>query len=140
MKYFGMLVIIISSSGCHQPNETMEGTQSQMVREMIDAVNQKDAHAYVAHFSDTVKVFVEGDLKVNGKTALAMNRSQHFKSHPSVRSEIQYLVEIDNKVIMHDKVWLNSDEPIASDIVETFTFHEHQIVRVDVLQPKELFK
>lgn len=59
--------------------------------------------------------------------------------HPRAKSVIQHLVEIDNKVIMHDHVWLDRDNGNAQDIVEVYTFEDGLIVRVDVIQPSDLF-
>ena len=107
---------------------------------MIDAVNEKDAEKYVVGFADNVQVFVESNMKIKGIEALKANRANHFKSHPKVRSEIQHLVEIDNRVILHDKVWLEESDKIGQNIVEIFTFEGGKVSRVDVIQPKNLFK
>ena len=110
------------------------------VSAIIDAVNQKNADQYVKDFAEDVQVFVEAELKVNGKESLLANRTKHFEHHPNVRSEIQHLVEIDNKVILHDKVWLNDSNSPGKDIVEIFTFENGLIKKVEVIQPKDLFE
>ena len=107
---------------------------------MIDAVNEKDAEKYVRGFADNVQVYVESEMKVNGRKNLINNRARHFENHPNVRSEIQHLVEIDNKVIMHDKVWLDKTDREGQNIVEIFTFKNGKVVRVDVIQPNDLFR
>lgn len=117
-----------------------ESHQLKIVRNMIEGVNQKSASQYVEGFSDTIKVYVGNELKVVGKAALQENRAKHFERYPSTRSEIQHLVEIDEKVIMHDKVWLHSKELESQDIVEIFTFKEGLVIRMDVIQSKTLFK
>ena len=129
--------------GCdnkQKPNYEIAGEQSKIIEEMIAAVNEKNAEEYVRGFADKVQVFVESDLKVDGKESLVRNRVKHFESHPNVRSEIQHLVEIDNKVIMHDKVWLDESDKIGQNIVEIFTFENGKVVRVDVIQPNDLFR
>ena len=122
------------------PDYEIAGEQSKIIAEVIAAVNQKNAKKYVEGFADNVQVFVASEIKVNGKENLIKNRTQHFKNHPNVRSEIQHLVEIDNKVIMHDKVWLNKSDKVAQDIVEIFTFKNGKVIRVDVIQPNNLFQ
>lgn len=116
------------------------GPQSKIIKEMIDAVNEKDAEKYVDGFAQDVKVFVEADMKVDGRENLKLNRARHFEAHPDVRSAIQHLVEIDNKVILHDKVWLSPTDELGQDIVEIFTFENGQVVKVEVIQPKDLFR
>lgn len=133
------IMILVSCNPAPKSSYEVKGAQSQFIVEMIDAVNEKDAGKYVSGFADSVKVYVESDLKVNGRNDLKANRANHFEAHPEVRSEIQHLVEIDNKVILHDKVWLDQSDEIGQNIVEIFTFENGKIIRVDVIQPKDLF-
>ena len=110
------------------------------VEYMIKAVNEKNAENYVKPFAENVEIYVGSELKVKGKESLRLNRENHFRQHPDVRSEIKYLVEIDNKVIMHDKVWLTNSEVVGRDIVEIFTFENGKISKVSVIQPSDLFE
>jgi len=119
---------------------SFEGSQSKIIREMIESVNEKDAEKYVKGFAETVQVFVGAELKLDGRNALQANRANHFTNHPYVRSEIIHLVEVDNKVIMHDKVWLRKADKTGRDLVEIFTFENGKVVRIDVIQPKDLFQ
>ncbi len=139
VSYFLFTIILIAS--CVSENQKLsDGKQSQIIKEMIQAVNNKDAEEYVKNFADNVVVYLESEPKVNGKEELQINRANHFKKYPQVYSEIQYLLEIDNKVIMHDKVWLNDTDGEGKDIVEIFTFDNGKISRVDVVQSKNLFR
>ncbi len=135
LLFTGCLIGCVSKS-----HELSEGVQSQVIKKMIEAVNQKDADKYVKDFSEDVQVYVASELKLDGRDALQKNRARHFKNYPEVRSEIQYLLEIDNKVIMHDKVWLDNSGGEGRDIVEIFTFDNGRVLRVDVIQPKDLFQ
>jgi len=140
MKKMLLVLIALSLNVCLiVVYASQHNAQTLAVINMIEAVNEKDAGKYVQSFSDDVKVFVEGELKVSGKISLKTNRQNHFKNHPDVRSEIQHLVEIDNKVIMHDKVWLEKTDKNGRDIVEILTFTDGEISQVDVIQAKELF-
>ena len=144
MNKFILITCILStiSIACNnsRPNLEIAGPQSKIIAEMIDAVNEKNAEKYIIGFAETVKVFVESEMKVNGREDLKANRANHFKNHPNVRSEIQHLVEIDNRVILHDKVWLDESDKIGQNIVEIFTFENGKVSRVEVIQPKDLFK
>ncbi len=144
MKKIILIVIVtcITGIGCKTEQEKkydIAGEQSKKIKEMIDAVNEKDAEKYALDFSDNVQVYVESEMKVNGRNNLINNRTKHFENHPNVRSEIQHLVEIDNKVIMHDKVWLDKSDKEGQNIVEIFTFKNGKVIRVDVIQPNDLF-
>ncbi len=143
MKNIGLyMLIVVFMIGCtSKKHELSNGKQSQVIKKMIKAVNEKDANTYVEGFAEDVKVYIESQLKISGREALQKNRAEHFEKYPKVYSEIQYLIEIDNKVIMHDKVWLdNAEGGEGKDIVEIFTFDHGKVVRVDVVQPKDLFR
>ena len=120
-------------------------SKSDRAKSIVKAVNQKDAKMYVDNFSDKVKVYMFGEdgnfeLKIDGIEALYKNRHEHLQNHPKVRNEIQHLAEIDNRLIMHDKVWLTPEREKGSSVVEIFTFDEEgKIIRVDVLQESNLF-
>lgn len=126
-------------------SRSQEVSMSDRAKSIVDAVNQRDARMYVSNFSDEVKIYMyeeDGnfELKIDGIEALFKNRSEHLKNHPDVRNEIQHLAEIDNRLVMHDIVWLTPDRKEGSSVVEIFIFDEEgKISRVDVLQEKNLF-
>ncbi|WP_422859935.1 hypothetical protein ACOKFD_03210 [Flagellimonas sp. S174] len=120
-------------------------SKKDRAKSIVDAVNKKNASQYVKNFSEKVKVYMyEEDgsfvLRVDGKEALFKNRKAHLLNHPQVRNEIQHLAEIDNRLIMHDIVWLTPESKEGSSVVEIFTFDDTgKIERVDVIQQKNLF-
>ena len=129
--------------GCNQKNSQNYHIQSEQMKKiegMINAINEKNAERYAQYFADDVRVFMKSEVRVKGKKELIKNRAQHFKNYPNVRSEIQYLTEIENRVIMHDKVWLTESDEVGKSIVEVFTFKKGKIVKVDVFQPTDLFE
>lgn len=133
-----LMTILMSCSNALKSDYDITGKQSEIIVSIIDAVNEKDAEKYVIGFTENAKIYVESEIKLNGRDAIKANRENHFKLHPTVRSEIQHLVEIDNKVILNDKVWLNESDKIGQNIVEIFTFENGKIARVDVIQPNDL--
>ncbi|WP_298317511.1 nuclear transport factor 2 family protein [uncultured Aquimarina sp.] len=124
---------------------SQEISKMDRAKNIVAAVNQKDAKLYIENFTKDVKIYMYGedgtfDLKVDGIEALYKNRAAHLKKHPDVRNEIQHLAEIDNRLVMHDKVWLTPKHKEPSNIVEIFTFDKSgKISRVDVLQQSNLF-
>ncbi|MEO0422546.1 MAG: nuclear transport factor 2 family protein [Pseudomonadota bacterium] len=110
------------------------------VEAIIAAVNARDADAYVAVFAADAQVHMfRGERRIDGRDALRENRARHFARFPEVRNELVHLVAIDDRVVMHDRVKLTSQQRSWTDIVEVFTFEGGKIVRVDVLQPSGLF-
>ena len=111
-----------------------------IVREMIEAVNTQNAEMYVRDFSSDVSIIMDGKVRVNGKSALQSNRADHFKRYPKMRSAIQHIVQIGNKVILHDQVWLTEKANKGSDIVEIFTFENGKIKMMEVIQAEDLLE
>lgn len=109
------------------------------VKLVIEAVNRKDADQYVSVFDDGVVIKMhQGATRIAGREALRKNRAQHFARFPAAYSEIQHIVEIDAKVVLHDKVWLHGQKTDPANIVEIFTFRNGLIVEVEVIQPEGL--
>ena len=113
----------------------------EAVRAIIAAVNARDAEAYVANFAeDAIVRLYEGEVRVRGRQAMRENRMRHFERYPQVRNELRYVVAIDDRVILHDRVWLDRRASQPADVVEVFTFDaDDRIVRVDVIQPRDVF-
>ena len=112
----------------------------ESVQTIIKAVNTHDPNLYVSVFAEDVRIWVEDVLKISNRDELLANRKLHLKKYSNAISEIQHLVEIDNKVIMHDRVWLQGKNGSANEIVEIFTFdQEGKIYKVNVIQPLDLF-
>lgn len=109
------------------------------VKLIIEAVNRKDPDQYVSVFDEAVVIRMhQGSTRIAGRDALRRNRSQHFARFPAAHSEIQHIVEIDAKVVLHDKVWLHGLKTDPANIVEIFTFRNGLIVEVEVIQPEGL--
>ena len=146
MNYFPsflsiFLIALTTSCGIKSsPNYNVDSAQSQAVVDVINAVNEKNANKYVSNFSDSVEIVVDSVVRLKGRKAVQSNRAYHFKNHPEIKSTIIHLVEIDEKVILHDKVWLDENDKRGQDIVEIFTFEEGKIAKVEVIQSDQLFQ
>ena len=136
-----LLVITFVFLGCNEKyQDSNKGIQSQMVIKIIEAVNEKDADKYVENLADDFKVYLDTILRAEGKENFRINRTKQFERFPKIHSEIQHIVEIDNKVILHDKLWLNGKGGKVTDIVEIFTFQDGKIEQMDVIQSKDIYK
>lgn len=111
----------------------------EAVRGIIAAVNARDADAYIANLAEDVIVkLYEGDVRIRGRQAVRENRMRHFERYPQLRGEPLHAVAIDDRVILHDRVWLDRRAGQPAEVVEVFTFDAHdRIVLVDVIQPRD---
>ncbi|MEL6688219.1 MAG: nuclear transport factor 2 family protein [Pseudomonadota bacterium] len=139
----GLSLMIVACSNAVAASQVPTDTpQLRAAANIVDAVNNKDAQQYIRdlHPEVIVKMY-DGDIRLSGVEAVLDNRTQHFLSHPEAHNALIHLVEIDNRVVMHDMVWLNGKtDGDGSNIVEVFTFEDGLIKQIDVLQPSQLFQ
>ena len=147
MKLFKYTIIVIPLIiwliGCAPKdiNQLSESPRLDSARNIVEAVNAKESEQYVRDLhEDVIVTMYDGDVRLRGKQAIQANRENYFQIFPNARNELVHLVEIDNRVIMHDKVWLNGDKSQPSDIVEIFTFDGDKIIRIDVVQTQGLLE
>ena len=147
MKTFKYTIIVIPLIiwliGCAPKdiNQLSESPKLDAARNIVEAVNAKESEQYVRDLhEDVIVTMYDGEIRLRRKQAIQANRENHFQIFPNARNELVHLVEIDNRVVMHDKVWLNGNESQPSDIVEIFTFDGDKIVRIDVVQTQGLLE
>lgn len=124
------------------PQQSLSSSENlDAARNIVDAVNAKNSDQYIRDLDEDVVVSMYGgEVRLRGRDAVRENRLNHFRNYPEAKNELVHLVEIDKRVVMHDQVWLTSDKSQPADIVEVFTFENGKIVRIDVIQPADLFR
>ena len=133
------LALLFVLSGVVGASADTESKQIAAVRAIIEAVNTNDADLYVSVYAP--EAFIrrfEGAVLLEGREALRANRRAHFERFPKSWSEIQHLVEIEDIVVMHDRVWLNGKDGPSADLVEIYKFEDGLIVSVDLIQRETL--
>ncbi len=137
-----LLAALTLLGACATQVESVDESSRRLdaARNIVDAVNAKDSELYIRDLAqDVVVAMYDGEVRLRGRDAVRQNRENHFRAHPEARNELVHLVEIDDRVVMHDLVWLTPGRSRPADIVEVFTFEGHEIVRIDVIQPEDLF-
>jgi len=137
-KYTQLFILtVLLLVGCTPAgtNKLPNSPRLDAARNIVAAVNAKASEQYVRDLhEDVIVTMYDGGIRLRGKQAIQANRENHFKTYPTARNELVHLVEIDNQVVMHDKVWLKGDESKPADIVEIFSFDGDKIIRIDVIQ------
>ncbi|MFK8016036.1 MAG: nuclear transport factor 2 family protein [Gammaproteobacteria bacterium] len=143
MRIFGLgfaVAVLVSACAITSPADDADQQMLAAAGNIVDAVNAKNSDQYVRDLADDVIVTMyDGEVRLRGRDAVRANREQHFLSHSEARNKLVHLVAIDQRVVMHDQVWLRAGQANPADIVEVFTFENGAIVRIDVLQPTDLF-
>jgi len=135
--YLSCSIVLISNALAVPPAPS---AKLEAAKNIVDAVNAKSSDQYVRDLSpDVIVSMYGGEVILRGVDAVEANRADHFQKHPEARNELVHLVEVDNRVVMHDQVWLSPEQEQPADIVEVFTFEGEWIVQIDVIQPQSLF-
>ena len=133
---------VAACSSNDEPKSVLANTPKLAAAEnIVNAVNNKDASQYAKDLhTDVIVKMYDGEIRLSGREAVIENRKRHFESNSNAKNLLIHLVEIDDRVIMHDQVWLNGNtEKEPSEIVEIFTFKDNKIIQIDVIQPADLF-
>ena len=134
--------LVAACSSNHETKSVFANTPNLVAAEnIVNAVNNKDASQYAKDLhADVIVKMYGGDIRLSGREAVIENRKSHFESNSNAKNLLIHLVEIDDRVIMHDQVWLNGNtEKEPAEIVEIFTFKDNKIIQIDVIQPVNLF-
>lgn len=136
-----LIAISLISCAPDTANTLPESPQLNEARNIVEAVNAKASEQYVRDLhEDVIVTMYDGEIRLRGREAIQTNRDNHFQTYPKARNELVHLVEIDNRVIMHDIVWLEGDTSKPANIVEIFTFDEDKIIRIDDVQTNGLLE
>jgi len=135
------LLMLLIGCAPKDVNQLPESSRLDSARNIVEAVNAKESEQYVRDLhEDVIVTMYDGEIRLRGRQAIQANRENHFLTYPNARNELVHLVEIDNRVVMHDKVWLKGNELQPADIVEIFTFDGNKIIRIDVVQTQGLLE
>ncbi|MEL6868298.1 MAG: nuclear transport factor 2 family protein [Pseudomonadota bacterium] len=133
-------MVLVSACATDLIGDMAASQKLEAARNIVAAVNAKNSEQYVRDLAaDVVVAMYAGDVRLRGRDAVKANREAHFQNFPQARNALVHLVEIDDRVIMHDQVWLSDAQAAPADIVEVFTFSDGEIVRIEVIQSNALF-
>ena len=122
------ILAVVSGHGAAQAQETagadrttatphvlspLEAAKAQLV-----AYNNRDLDAFVALFSDDVRVFREPNREpaISGKSAFAETYRKRFQT-VGLRAEILNRIEVGNKVTEHERVYGIREHPVELVVV-----------------------
>ena len=78
-----------------------------LVQRQLEAYNARDLEAFVATYSETIKVFrmPAAEPAIAGKAQLSEIYATQRFNLPGLRAEIVNRIALGNKVIDHERVW-----------------------------------
>lgn len=81
-------------------------TPQQLIRQQVDAYNQRDLQAFTACFHQDIKLynFRESAPYLTGMDALAASYKEVFEQSPNLHATIDHRIVLGNTIIDHEKV------------------------------------
>ncbi|WP_281987455.1 nuclear transport factor 2 family protein [Aquimarina aggregata] len=103
-----------------------------IVQKQLDAYNARDIDAFLATYSNTIKVFsYPNELNYEGKETMKKSYASFFDSTPDLHCEIKNRIVIGNKVIDEEFLTINGKNYAAAAIYEV---KNGKIVKVTFIQ------
>jgi len=111
------------------------GRPADLAERQLAAYNARDLEAFAACFAEDVEVYdFPGVLSFKGQHDFRARYAERFKSD-GLKAIAVHRAEIGDKVIDHERVWLNGPEHSAPvDLVVVYTVREDRIARVDFIR------
>jgi hypothetical protein len=96
-----------------------ESNPESIVQDQLDAYNKRDIDAFMATYTDTVKLYnFPKNLSTDGPEDMRKSYTEFFTSTPDLQCEIKNRIVIGNKVIDEEQVTANGNMFSAVAIYE----------------------
>ncbi|MFL1897300.1 amidohydrolase family protein [Aquimarina sp. 2-A2] len=111
---------------------TYQETPSQIVQRQVNAYNARNIEAFMATYSDDIKIFnFPEEISINGKDELRQRFSQLFEKVPNLYCEIKNRIVLGNKVVDREHVRFNER---YSDVIAIYELTNNKISKVTFLR------
>lgn len=103
-------------------------TPEELVQQQLNAYNGHNLEAFLAPFSEDVKVYTNNKLKYQGKKAMRKNY-QFIEKNPALHCELEKRVIEGDTVKDFEKIRFSKDKPIVNGIA-TYKIKDGKIIAV----------
>ncbi|MEP2770814.1 MAG: nuclear transport factor 2 family protein [Fulvivirga sp.] len=109
----------------------------QLAQAQLDGYNNRDIDAFLAPYSDTVKIYnFPAELTTRGKEAMRKGYSNMFDNLPDLYCTLLNRMVSGNTVIDHESVVFRNDQP-AMEVFAMYKVAGGKIVEVYFIRPEE---
>jgi len=119
---------IIINKGAIIDLPLVKPTPEELVQQQLNAYNGHNLTAFLAVFSEDVKVYVDEELKYQGKKAFRKNY-EFIEKTPDLHCELENRIVEGNTVKDFEKVTFSKDKPVINGIA-TYKIKDGKIVEV----------
>ena len=111
-------------------------TPAQLAQQQLDAYNARDIEAFLAPYSDTVKIFNHPNtLIASGKEKMRGMYEDFFKNTPELHCTLLNRITLGNVVIDQEYVVFSSKRPPA-EVIAHYKISNKKIVEVYFIRPE----
>lgn len=114
-----------------------ELTPEQLAQAQLEGYNNRDIDAFLAPYSDTVKIYnFPAELTTQGKEAMRNGYSNMFDNLPDLHCTLLGRMVSGNTVIDHESVVFRKDRP-AMEVFAMYKIAGGKIVEVYFIRPED---
>lgn len=120
----------------------MKNIQAQnaekVVQRNLNAYNAREIKAFMAEFTDDIKLINFSDQKIitEGKSAIEKLYSELFEQSPSLHSTILKRMVLENKVIDHESITGRKGNAEAIELIMIYEVKDDKIYKMTVIRPE----
>lgn len=134
MKYFA-LTFLIFLGFCAKAQAV---TPESLAQAQLDAYNEGDLEAFLAPYSDTVKIYnFPKVLNMKGKENMRMAYGNMFSNMPDLHCTLVNRMVSGNTVIDHESVVFRKDQP-SVEVFAMYKIANDKIVEVYFIRPEQM--
>ncbi len=121
---------------------SMKNIQAQnaemVVQRNLNAYNAREIKAFMAEFTDDIKLINFSDQKIiaEGKSAIEKLYSELFEQSPSLHSTILKRIVLGNKVIDHESITGRKGNAEAIELIMIYEVKDDKIYKMTVIRPE----
>lgn len=121
---------------------SMKNIQAQnaemVVQRNLNAYNAREIKAFMAEFTDDIKLINFSDQKIiaEGKAAIKKLYSELFEQSPKLHSTILKRMVLGNKVIDHESITGRKGNAEAIELIMIYEVKNDKIYKMTVIRPE----
>jgi hypothetical protein len=132
----GILILLVLVNGIAMAQDNIEEVAERLAQEQLDAYNNRDIEAFVAPYSEDVKVFnFPNEFLYEGKDQLYGLYGRMFSRTPDLHCKLVNRMVMGNTVIDQEEVTIRKEDPPMRAIA-IYKIKEGKIAEVYFIRDK----
>lgn len=130
LKALGDVSLTIHNGKIFKKEELLPVTPEILAQQQLNAYNAGNLEAFLAPYSDSVKIYdqASGKLYMQGKEAMRTSYGKLFKMAPELHCQVVKRIVSGNTVVDEERVTGMQDKPVTAVVI--YTIERNKIVKV----------